>query len=151
MLNVVQKIAEEMVALMAQVMDSDVGVNPKVGKNTLVGSRLRESLASVARVQGDMLVAGVLANHYLDFIESGRRKGAAAPPFSAIAEWCSRKGLPSDNSTVWRIRNAIVRDGIAARPVLSVFFDRVEGMFSETWSDMLFNVITDNLDKYFDS
>lgn len=68
--------------------------------------------------------------------ESGiNRKGAKMPPFDVIASWCRRKGLPSDNSTVWAICRAFS------------LMDADE--WSGRWLDMVFDELTKVLDNYF--
>lgn len=151
MLKVIQFIANELVTIMRAVMDSDVGINKKVGKNTLTNSDVYNTLNTVAEQVGDNFVISLFINHYIVFIESGRRKGATPPPFYAIHEWCVKKGLPSDNRTVWSIINAIVRDGISPRPIISVFFEQIDRRFEVDYFDRIFEEITSVLDNYFNS
>ena len=147
MLNVVKTIASDVVELVRQVMDGDAGVNRKVGANTLTGSDLFRSVRSSA--EGDVVV-DLLLNDYVVYVESGRRAGAKMPPPTAIAAWCRKKGLPSDNSTVWAICRAISRDGIAPRPVMSLAFDLMDSEnWSGRWLDDLFAELTKVLDDYF--
>lgn len=148
MLAVSKVIAEEVRRLVLGVMESDVGVNQKAGKNTLVGSRLYDSVVTMAAPVDDVVVS-LLLNHYIVFVESGRRAGAKMPPFNAIAEWCKRKGIPADNSTVWAICKAISRDGIQPRPVIATLFDIIDSQYADAWMDMIFDEITKELDKLF--
>lgn len=149
MLKVIQFIANELVTIMRAVMDSDVGINKKVGKNTLTNSDVYNTLNTVAEQVGDNYVISLFINHYIVYIESGRRKGATPPPFYAIHEWCVKKGLPSDNRAVWSIINAIVRDGISPRPILSTFFEHLDRKFDTEYFDMIFDELVERLDKYF--
>ena len=147
MLEVARVIASDVVSLVRQVMESDTGINRKVGINTLKDSELFKSVRASA--SGDIVI-DLLLNDYIIYVESGRRKGSKMPPPTAIASWCKRKGLPSDNSTVWAICRAISRDGIAPRPVMATVFDLMDSdEWSGRWLDELFEEITKVLDNYF--
>ena len=147
MLNVAKAIASDVVSLVRQVMEGDTGINRKVGVNTLKDSELFKSVRASA--SGDIVI-DLLLNDYIIYVESGRRKGSKMPPPTAIASWCKRKGLPSDNSTVWAICRAISRDGIAPRPVMATVFDLMDSdEWSGRWLDELFEEITKVLDNYF--
>lgn len=98
----------------------------------------------------DFEVVNLLVNDYIDYIESGRKPGTYPPP-NVIADWCQRKGLPSDNGTVYLICRSIYENGIPARPI----FDGADGVWEqvdriwEEWADMVFNTLTEQLDEYF--
>ena len=147
MLEVANVIASDVVSLVRQVMEGEAGINRKVGFNTLADSELFKSVRASA--SGDIII-DLLLNDYIIYVESGRRKGAKMPPFDVIASWCKRKGLPSDNNTVWAICKAISRDGIAPRPVMALAFDLMDSdEWSGRWLDMLFDELTKVLDNYF--
>ena len=147
MLEVAGVIAKDVVSLIRQVMEGETGINRKVGINTLKDSELFKSVRASA--SGDIVI-DLLLNDYIIYVESGRRKGAKMPPPDAIASWCKRKGLPSDNNTVWAICKAISRDGIAPRPVIATAFDLMDSdEWSGRWLDMVFEEITKVLDNYF--
>ena len=147
MLNVAKVIAQDVVSLVRQVMEGDTGINRKVGVNTLKDSELFKSVRASA---SEDIVIDLLLNDYIIYVESGRRKGAKMPPFDVIASWCKRKGLPSDNNTVWAICKAISRDGIAPRPVMAVAFSLMDAdEWSGRWMDMVFGEVTKVLDNYF--
>lgn len=150
MLAISQVISDEIRAIVRAVLDSDAGINRKVGMNTLGAgkSQLYEDVLTSLQQSSDVVVS-LLVNHYIDFIESGRRKGAKMPPFNAIADWCKRKGLPTDNSTVWAICMAISRDGIAPRPIMSNVFQLIDERFDMVWGDRIFDEITAALDRLF--
>lgn len=73
----------------------------------------------------------VLIPSYIQFIESGRRPHATKVPVSVLIEWANRKGIDSDNSTIFAIRQAIFRDGIDPRPMFEAIdaaaHDAVQG------------------------
>ena len=147
MLKVSEVIAKDVVAIVRSVMEGETGVNRKVGINTLKDSELFKSVRASA--SGDVVIE-LLLNDYIIYVESGRRKGAKMPPFDVIERWCRRKGLPSDNNTVWAICRAISRDGIAPRPVMATAFEMMDDeKWSGRWLDLLFDELTEVLDKYF--
>lgn len=151
MLNVIQYIASDIIAVMRSVMDSETGVNRKTGTNTLSNSEIYKTLQSAVSEAGDNIVVSLFINHYAQYIESGRRKGATPVPFNVLVEWAKRKGIPSDNKTIWAIRQAIVRDGISPRPIISVFFEQIDRRFEVDYFDRIFEEITSVLDNYFNS
>lgn len=149
MLEVFRYIADDIINVMRAVMASNIGINKKVGKNTLVDSDIYRTLNSAVQEAGDNIIVSLFINHYAIYIESGRRPGTTPPPFNAIADWCRRKGIRDDNRTVWAIIQAIVRDGISPRPIISVFFEHIDRKFNEEYYDLIFNEIIKRLDEYF--
>lgn len=140
--------SKDMLELVRAVMDSEAGTNLKVHKNTLTDSDLYRQLTLNVRDDGD-LVFDLMLNHYIKYIESGRRAGAKPPPFKAILDWARKKGLPTDNSTIYAIRSAIVRDGISPRPIMEYVFKEMDKYWDERWADRVFEEITSELTKYF--
>lgn len=137
-------IAREAKAVLMSVLASDKGVNQKVGVNTLVDGRIYQEIDTDVE---DVEVVNLLVNDYIKYIESGRKAGTYPPP-NVIAQWCQRRGIPSDNSTVFLICRSIYENGIRPRPI----FDGQGGVWEmidkewDTWSDVIFETIT----KYFD-
>ena len=145
----VLSVAAQCKEVVRAVMEGPLGVNDKVGRNTLVGSRLMESVDS--SVGEDVEVVRIAMNGYVEFIESGRRPGSWPPPH-AIAEWCQRKGIPSDNSTVFLICRSIYERGIKARPMFDPsggIWELAEQYFDRTWGEDVFNAILKIIDDYF--
>lgn len=134
--------------LVRVVMDSNVGINNKVGKNTLSKSDIYRTLSVRATHDGD-LILDIVLNDYIQYIESGRRKGAKFPPVEPIVRWCKERGIPTDNSTIFLIRRAISRDGIAARPIMAKVFDELDRSWENEWSDRLFDIIMEQINKFF--
>ena len=144
-----QIIAEESKAIIRYVLESDKGVNPKVGKNTLVDSELYNTIGCDV---DDIEVVRLFVNDYIDYIENGRASGSFPPP-QAIADWCGRKGLPTDNSTVYAICMSIYQKGIAPRPIFEGndgVWERIDAVF-DRWSESIVNAITSNLDEFFNN
>lgn len=86
---------------------------------------------------------------YIEYINSGRRPNSSLPPYDAILNWCREKGVSTDNNTVWRIRQGIARNGIAARPVLDMLFDLADNEWTTEWAEMCFNEIIKELNNWF--
>lgn len=146
--RIMNEFANDITKIVRMVMDSNVGINKKSGHNTLSDSDIYKQLSVMATSDGD-LVFDIMLNDYITFIESGRRKGAKMPPIEPIVRWCKKKGIPSDNSTVYLIRRAISRDGIAPRPIIATVFEELDREWEGAWSDNLFNIIIEQLDKFF--
>ena len=148
--KIVMEFSKDLMTLVRMVMESNVGINRKTGSNTLVGSDIYKSLSVKATNDGD-LVFDIILNDYITYIESGRRKGAKFPPVAPIVAWARKKGIPTDNSTIFLIRRAISRDGIKPRPVLQYVFDEVDREWDDSLADKLFNQITEIINKFFNS
>ena len=73
--KIVMEFSKDIMALVRMVMESNVGINSKVGVNTLVNSQIYKTLSVKATNDGD-LIFDIILNDYLVFIENGRRKGA---------------------------------------------------------------------------
>lgn len=140
--------SKDIMALVRMVMESNVGINAKVGVNTLTNSDIYKTLSVKATNDGD-LVFDIILNDYIQYIESGRRKGAKFPPVEPIVEWCRKKGIPTDNSTVFLIRRAISRDGIKPRPILAHVFEEFDRNWNDGAADEIFNKIIEEINKWF--
>ena len=139
---------DDILAIIRAVMSGDAGINNKTGSNTLADSNLIKSLEVIATDDGD-LVFDVMMNDYIQYIESGRRKGAKMPPVEPIVKWAKRHGISTDNSTIWAIRKAISRDGIKARPIFEHVMEELDNKWDNEWSDKIFDKITEIIDEFF--
>ncbi len=148
--SIVMEFSKDIMALVRMVMESNVGINSKVGVNTLVNSNIYKTLSVKATNDGD-LVFDIILNDYLVFIESGRRKGAKMPPVEPIIRWAKSKGIPTDNSTIYLIRRAISRDGIKARPFMAHVLEEIDREWDNNVADELFNKIMEEINKFFNS
>lgn len=146
--KIVMEFSRDIMALVRAVMESSVGINQKVGVNTLVNSDIYNTLIVKATNNGD-LIFDIILNDYLEFIEKGRRKGAKMPPVEPIVRWAKSKGIPTDNSTIFLIRRAISRDGIRPRPFMATVLEEVDRNWNKQWADEIFNVIMEEIDKFF--
>lgn len=112
-----------------------------------IGSDSYKNLKVIAKNDGD-LVFDILLNDYLTFIESGRRKGAKMPPVEPIVRWARSRGIPTDNSTIYLIRRAISRDGIAPRPFMATVMEQID-LNMENLYDNIFDEITKLINDFF--
>ena len=115
--------------------------------NDKTSSGIYKNLQVNATNDGD-LVFDIILNDYLKFIESGRRKGADMPPVEAIVEWAKKHGIPTDNSTIFLIRRAISRDGIAPRPFMATVMEQID-LNMPNWYDKIFDEITKLINDFF--
>lgn len=146
--RIMQEFGNDIAKLVRMVMESNVGINGKAGKNTLKDSDIYRELSVYATSDGD-LVMDIMLNDYIQYIENGRRKGAKMPPVEPIVRWCREKGIPTDNSTIFLIRRAISRDGINPRPIMAKVFEEMDNKWDNGWADRLFDVIMEQLNKFF--
>lgn len=146
--KIVMEFSKDLMQLVRMVMESNVGINQKVGRNTLTSSQIYKTLSVKATNDGD-LIFDIVLNDYITFIESGRRKGAKFPPVEPIVRWARSKGIPTDNSTIFLIRRAISRDGIKPRPIMQYVFEEVDREWDEQLADELFNKIMEMIDNFF--
>lgn len=145
-------IADDLITLCALVLEDDtVGVNTKVGKNTLRDSALKNELAlAIGQTTGDDTVIRALFNNYVVYLEWDRPpEYGKRPPISALKDWAQNAGIPTDASTLWAISNAIWRDGHKGRPIFATIDRELDGLFYEDWADRLKDAIFDTLDNFF--
>ena len=146
--KIVMEFSKDLMTLVRMVMESNVGINQKVGTNTLVNSNIYKTLSVKATNDGD-LIFDIILNDYLVFIESGRRKGAKFPPIEPIVKWARSRGIPTDNSTIFLIRRAISRDGIKPRPFMAHVLEEIDREWDEQLADELFDEIMKIITEFF--
>jgi len=148
----IEKIADDLLALAAAVLEDDrVGVNKKIGKNTLRDSTLKGDLAaSITTVTGEDPVIKALFNNYVVYLEWDRpKKYKKKPPISVLKEWAAKNGIPTDVDTLWAVSTAIWRDGHEGRPIFATMDKEMDGLFSDDWADTIYGEITKELDRFF--
>jgi hypothetical protein len=146
--RLVMEFTKDIMMLVQAVMEGQELVNHKVSRNTIIGSDIYKNLQVKATNDGD-LVFDILLNDYLTYIESGRRKGAKFPPVEPIVKWARKRGIPTDNSTIFLIRRAISRDGIAPRPFMEKVFEDIDYAWDKGWADELFDEIMKLINDFF--
>ena len=140
--QLVTEFTKDIMQLVHAVMEGqDLGSNKS-------GSDIYKNLQVKATNDGD-LVFDIILNDYLKFIESGRRKGADMPPVKQIVEWAKKHGIPTDNGTIYLIRRAISRDGIAPRPFMDKVFADIDDVWDKNWADELFDEIMRMINDFF--
>lgn len=145
--KIVMEFSKDIMDIVRVVMESNLLDNHKVGRNTITGSDIYKNLQVITKNDGD-LVFDILLNDYLTYIESGRRKGAKMPPVEPIVRWARSRGIPTDNSTIYLIRRAISRDGIAPRPFMATVMEQID-LNMENWYDKIFDEITKLINDFF--
>ena len=151
--KIIQEITNDIVKGARDIMASDIGINQKVGKNTLVGSNLYKQISTQFK-QDDNIVINLFFNHYIEFIESGRMpKKGKRPPVLEIAKWLRRKHIVSSNENIMKVAYAVSyaiwRDGYKARKVLEALDKYVVSGFENKYADMIFNALFKEVDDYF--
>ena len=151
--KIIQEITNDIVKGARDIMASDVGINQKVGKNTLVGSNLYKQISTQFK-QEDNIVINLFFNHYIEFIESGRMpKKGKRPPVLEIAKWLRRKHIVSSNDNIMKVAYAVSyviwRDGYKARKILEALDKYVDSGFENKYADMIFDALFKEVDDYF--
>lgn len=151
--KVVQEISNDIVVAVRQIMDSDVGVNSKVGKNTLSGSNLYNQIKQSWK-EGDNVVIDTIFNGYIDYIEWDRPpKYGKRPPVLEIAKWLRRKHIVSSNenimSVAYAVSYSIWRDGWKGRKIFEALDKYVDSQFDTKYADLIFDGLFAELDNYF--
>ena len=151
--KIMKEITEDILKGARDIMSSDIGINQKVGKNTLVGSNLYNQISTQFK-QDDNIVINLFFNHYIEFIESGRMpKQGKRPPVLEIAKWLRRKHIVSSNENIMRVAYAVSyviwRDGYKARKVLEALDKYVDSQFDNRYADMIFDALMKEVDDYF--
>lgn len=140
--KIVMEFTKDIMKLVHAVMDGQEFADNKIG------SDIYKNLQVNATNDGD-LVFDIILNDYLKFIESGRRKGADMPPVEPIIKWAKKHGIPTDNGTIYLIRRAISRDGIAPRPFMDKVFEDIDDVWDKNWADELFDEIMRMINDFF--
>lgn len=150
--NAIKAIANEIRMLAEYIMDSDVGINEKVNKNTLKDSLLKSDIMQVIS-ESDNVVIQTLFNHYIVYLEWDRppfyKKTTGIPPIKALIPWARKNGISTDNGTLYAIAYAIFMDGHKGRPILATLDNNVNNYWNDKWSDELFQAIIKELTDYF--
>ena len=139
--------AEDVMNITADIMASSMLVNDKVGRNTIApDSKIFKEM--YAKASGNIVIQ-LLLNDYVYYIESGRKAGSKFPPIQPIVQWAKKRGIPTDNSTIFLIRRAIAEDGIRPRPFMYKVLETIDKKWDGEWSSELFNEITKIIDEFF--
>lgn len=154
--KIVQEITQDILKGVREIMSSNIGINEKVNKNTLVDSNLYNQIKTQFKQDENEIVINLFFNHYIEFIESGRMpKQGKKPPVLEIAKWLKRKHIVSSNdnimSVAYAVSYAIWRDGYKARKVMEALDKYVDSEFDKRYADMIFDALFKEVDDYFNS
>jgi hypothetical protein len=148
----IEVIGKEIVKLAQYIMDSDIGINEKVSKNTLKDSKLKSDILTNI-IENDNIVINTLFNNYIVYLEWDRppfyKKTTGIPPIKALIPWARKNGISTDNSTLYAIAYAIFRDGHKGRPILAMLDKNVDNYWNDKWANDLFESIIKELNNYF--
>ena len=152
--KIMKEITEDILKGAREIMSSDIGINQKVGKNTLSGSNLYNQIKWNFQQNDDNIVIDLFFNHYIEFIESGRMpKKGKRPPVFEIAKWLRRKHIVSSNENIMKVAYAVSyviwRDGYKSRKIIEALDKYVDSNFDEKYADMIFNALFQEVDDYF--
>lgn len=139
--------AEDVMNITADIMASSMLVNDKVGRNTIApNSDIFKEM--YAKASGNIVIQ-LLLNDYVQYIESGRKAGSKFPPIQPIVQWAKKRGIQTDNSTIFLIRRAIAEDGIRPRPFMHKVLETIDNKWDGEWSSELFQELTKIIDEFF--
>ena len=139
--------AEDVMTITADIMASSIMVNNKVGRNTIApDSNIFKEM--YAKASGNIVIE-LLLNDYVQYIESGRKAGSKFPPLEPIVQWAKKRGIKTDNSTMFLIRRAIAEDGIKPRPFMYKVLETIDKKWDGEWSSDLFQELTKIIDEFF--
>lgn len=146
--NAVHSLSEVILKAFKDVLASEVGINPKSGKNTLKSSDFAKSLEVLTGLKEDSLEFYAIGNYYWYWIENGRKPNRKMPPFDPILRWAKKNGIPTNNSTLYAIRKSIGENGFEGRHFIEPTLNMIEKEL-DAWSDRVFNSIISMLDSKF--
>lgn len=140
------------------------GINPKTGKNTLIGSNLERSID--VKVTGEEELTFQIANYYT-YIVGGRKPGWGSRTNGGFVEgvkrWIKEKHIHfqgcNENQVLYLVLKSIVEQGIYARPFIGngyinddpAFVLPFLNDFFDKWADNLFERIMAGIDAFFNS
>lgn len=107
------------------------------------------NLLKTAKVNYKENIFYLIFNDYVIYVNSGRKPHSKLPPYEAILNWAKSKGIPTDNSTIYKIRQGIAKNGIKARPVLDKIFELVDREWDKSWYQLIVDEILEELIKWF--
>lgn len=142
--KVIQGMAEDILIVMQDILDANGQEN----------SNLKKDLYTKVEQEGDNVILKLFANHYIYWVDQGRGPSKMPPltrwadPVGDIADWCRRKGIPSDNGTVWAIIKKIHKYGYEGKFFLEDFWRQAEQATYDNL-DKLFEVIISELTEWF--
>lgn len=152
--QIAKQLSREIMYVWRELMSSDFAVNTK-SNTTLEFTNLDVQ----AKVEENDFTFNLFYNHYLEYIEKGRKGyGKEKPrqpqhfvPIRPLIDWMKRNFISDDVRVAYAIRESIYQLGIPPRPLLQPFGNMLDKRFEEKLYDYIFNTITEKLDKYFNN
>ena len=161
-----QELAKQVKEEIIRRLHSRVGINPRTGSNTLIGSNLERSIE--VKAEDDTSIVFQIADYY-EYIVSGWRRtgnfpGTAHLFIRNVTNWVRknniRLGNMTENQIVWYLYKRMLIEGreISPRPFIESGYNNDEDPskilpflddFFDKWADKVFNKITEELDKQF--
>ena len=156
--KILKAIGDDIIEQIRAVFASDVGINSKVGKNTLKDSNLSKDLRYNIVNTNEGGAINVEANFYMVYIEWDRPpKYGKRPPTKAIIKWLTRKNITSDNPKVkiverfaFLISRAIWRDGWKGRKLTPKILEAIENHWNTKASAYIFDELTKIIEEKFE-
>lgn len=161
LLNLLQELADRIKERILSDMSSDIGINKKVNKNTLINSDLMKSV-SVEAIDENTIIFSI-ADYYENVVQ-GRKEGIklTSNEIESLKLWIRKKQIRfegcDENTTLWLVIRSIYNYGISPRPFIrsgekngedpSKILRYLDDYFN-TWSDDVFNLIITKLNKLF--
>lgn len=144
--DITKAILKDLMIVWRQLMASDYAINVK-SNTTLEFS----NLDNTAKIEATDFHFNLFYNHYLEYIESGRKPKTRKVPIRPLIDWMKRKHISDDNRVAYAIRESIYQLGIPPRPLLEPFGEMLDERFEKKIYDDIYNKITEKLDLYFNS
>lgn len=158
----VKEALQELANSIKQIIEQRImeyGVNPKTNKNTLHGSDLEKSIKVRPIEYGIELEIA----DYWEHISLGRKPSPSSFNIlvNKVLQWVKEKHIAAkgktQNDIAWAIAKSIAEQGIRPRPFL-VYDEEGDltrmipqlSQLMDEWFDELFDIITLQLDKYFE-
>lgn len=162
--KILKGISDDILEQLHRIMASEIGVNQKVGINTLSGSNLDKDLQTETFYNANEGTINIMFNHYIVYIEWDRPPGIF-PNVDAIMKWCERKNIRPSAFNVktlkqlaWKLSFSIYKKGWKKRIIaglnrdyngISPLDEYIDKMWEQKWADELFDEIIKELDNYF--
>ena len=138
-------------------LHSRVGINPRTGTNTLIGSELEKSID--VKVKDEETLEFQIADHW-EYVVLGRRRTGSHLFIKNVNDWVRRKNVRLGNMTqseiVWYLYKRMVLEGREIKPRPFINYDPSGDVFKilpflkemlDKWADEIFNDIIKELDK----
>lgn len=146
--NAVHSLSEVILKAFKDILASEVGINPKSGKNTLKSSDFAKSIEVLTGIKEDSFEFYAIGNYYWYWIENGRKPNRKMPPYEPILRWAKKNGIPTDNNTLYAIRKSIGENGFEGRHFIEPTLSLIEKEL-DAWSNRVFESIMSMLDSKF--